>query len=167
MAPSPARSVICMVAGCNRRLTAETHLRGLADLAGKIWALPNTVIGSVYGGLGYGVGTLFGTNPDITFGNNAIQFINSPLMGSAMTFGNSIIYGTGQQFQPDSPRFFDHTLGVEEMQHTFQAQVLGPLYLPAHALLGTGALIFNRGDWHGPANVLETGAHSASPQPWP
>lgn len=98
-------------------------------MLGKIWSLPNTIIGAVYGGIGYvagNIGYAFGwtdVRPTISFGNNAIQFHNNPLMSSAMTFGNTIVYGRGSLYQSDSRRG-SYTLGHEEMQHTFQAQVL-------------------------------------------
>ncbi|MGQ0700877.1 MAG: FG-GAP-like repeat-containing protein [Panacagrimonas sp.] len=142
------------------------------DFAGKVWALPNTVIGLAYGGVGYAAGWvgyglgLQANAPGISFGNNAIQFTNNPLTTTAITLGNVISYGTGQQFQPGTPRYGGaHKLGVEEMQHTYQAQALGPFYLPAHGALGIAAMIRD-GYWHGPTNVLETGPHEPTPRPW-
>lgn len=141
---------------------------GVLDVAGKIWALPNTVIGLAYGGVGHVLGWIMGTNPNITFANNAIQFENNPLMASAMTFGNVIVYGTGKAFQPTSDRYYGthiHSLGYEEMQHSYQAQVLGPLYFPAHIVSGASGLLMN-GDWHGSAAFLEVSPHSRNPSPW-
>jgi hypothetical protein len=138
------------------------------DVVGKIWALPNTVIGLVYGALGHVTGKVANRNHEshISFGNNAIQFENSPLVTTAITLGNVIIYGKGARFQPGALRCGGaHTLGTEEMQHTFQAQILGPLYLPAHGLLGTAAKLLN-GNWHGPLNVLEAGPHDEEPTAW-
>src|SRR5690606_2528464 len=62
--------------------------QGVRSFIGKIWALPNTIIGLVYGGIGHVVGMIAGTSPSISFGNNAIQFHNNPLMPSAMALGN-------------------------------------------------------------------------------
>lgn len=142
------------------------------DVVGKIWALPNTVIGVLYGGLGHVIGKFgnlldrYDHEPRISFGNNAIQFENNPLISTAMTLGNVIIYGSGSQCQPGAPRCGGaHTLGIEEMQHTFQAQALGPFYLPAHGLLGFTAKLLD-GSWHGPTNVLEAGPHAEKPTAW-
>jgi hypothetical protein len=133
---------------------------------GKLWALPNTLVGLVYGGVGHIVGMLMGTNPDIFIDNNAIQFVNNPLMLSAMTFGNVIVYGTGKNYQPTSDRSSGrYVLGHAEMQHTYQAEVLGPLYFPGHLLSGFTGLLMNQ-DWHGSSAFLETGPHSSTPKPW-
>jgi hypothetical protein len=142
------------------------------DGVGKIWTLPNTVIGVMYGGLGHLFGKLgnlmgrYGPEPHISFGNNAIQFENNPLVATAITIGNVIVYGHGKHYQPNAPRCGGaHALGIEEMQHTFQAQILGPLYLPAHCILGVAAKLLN-GYWHGPINVLEAGPHEQKPRLW-
>jgi RHS repeat-associated protein len=134
------------------------------DVTGKIWALPNTMIGLAYGGIGHVAGWAMETNPKMSFANNAIQFENNPLMKSAMTFGNVIVYADSVYFQPNSQRG-QYTLGYEEMQHTYQAQVLGPLYFPAHIASGTTGLLMNR-RWHGPSAFLEIGPHSENPRPW-
>lgn len=140
--------------------------RAALDVVGKIWALPNTIIGLAYGGAGHVLGWMMGTNPSISFANNAIQFENNPLMASAMTFGNVIVYGTDPvYFQPGSQRG-QYTLGYEEMQHTYQAQVLGPLYFPGHIVSGATGLLMDR-DWHGSSAFLEVGPHSRNPRPWP
>jgi len=105
----------------------------VGDFIGKIWALPNTMIGLIYGGIGWALG---GDAPIL--GYNAIEFKNSPIMGSAMTFGNVQIFGTDPRVQPganDYP-FAWHSVGDEEMHHTFQAQILGPFYLPANLIGG-------------------------------
>lgn len=74
---------------------------GLGSILGKIWTLPNTALGLVYGGLGHivgEVGNLLGVyepDPDIRLGENSIEFHDNPLMPSAMTLGNVIIYGGG------------------------------------------------------------------------
>ncbi len=152
--------------------TNNDPFAGLLDIAGKIWNLPNTAIGLTYGAAGYIAGwanyELGGqlSTPDILQGVNGLYFTNNPLQLSAMTIGNTTVFGTGQNFQPTSltPNF--NLLGDEETQHTYQGEVLGPLYLPAHILFGTAATIFD-GGWHGPTNILESGPHSEIPQPWP
>ena len=106
-------------------------VRGALDIVGKIWNLPNTIIGNVIGGVGHVVGEignalgLYGPEPTIGFGHNAIEFKNNPFMasGGAITFGNSIIYGS---------QAYDHA--PHEMIHTYQGQFLGPLYLPVNIL---------------------------------
>jgi hypothetical protein len=152
--------------------TKTSALLGALDVVGKIWALPNTVIGVLYGGLGHVAGKLgnilgrYGHQPHISFGNNAIQFENNPLVSTAITIGNVIIYGHGKHCRPDAPRYGGaHALGTEEMQHTFQSQILGPLYLPAHCMMGAAAKLLN-GYWHGPINVLEAGPHEEEPRVW-
>jgi len=98
---------------------------GVLDVAGKIWALPNTLVGLAYG-------------------------------------GDPVYY------QPDSQRG-QYWLGYEEMQHTYQAQVLGPLYFPAHIVSGLTGLLMNW-DWHGSSAFMESSVHwpdSVDPRPWP
>ncbi|MCG8314517.1 MAG: FG-GAP-like repeat-containing protein [Pseudomonadales bacterium] len=138
------------------------------DVLGKIWNIPNTVIGLVYGGVGHVAGWMMGTNPYITFGNNAIQFHNNPLMPSAITLGNVIIYGPSTSPNASNVHFqntpLNHTVGREEFRHTQQGQILGPLYLPAHALGGISSLFraphsgLRHGvdAWHS-NNFMETG----------
>jgi hypothetical protein len=122
----------------------------------------------VYGLAGHLLGLALRTRPAIDFGNNALRFLNSPLMASAMVFGNVMVFGRRPGFQPDSLRG-NHTLGEEERQHALQAQWLGPLYFPAHLASGVTGLLM-QGDWHGRGcrcSFLEAGPHSAEPAPWP
>jgi len=158
--------------------------RGGLQALGYLWNAPNTAVGIAYGLAGMTVGAAasvvagatrvltlgrFGAfewyGGSISLGNNALQFVDNPLQLSAITLGNTIIYSRRAGFDPWSPRFFGN-LGIEEMQHTFQGQVLGPLYLPSHMALGTASTLWN-GEWHGAINVLETGPHAPSPRPWP
>jgi hypothetical protein len=148
--------------------TMKQMTRFTGDLIGKLWTLPNSLVGIAYGLAGYLVGVLARSAPGIGLGNNAVQFRNCPLMASAMVFGNVIVYGRAPAFQPESPRG-NHVLGDEERQHTYQAQWLGPLYLPAHLLSGISGLLLRR-DWHGRGHAcafLECGPHSINPAPWP
>jgi hypothetical protein len=129
------------------------------DALGKVWALPNTAIGFAGGVTGWMLG---GNAPSI--GNNAIQFTNNPLaFAGAITLGNAIIYGPN--FGPTHP-LPNGTVGDHERQHTYQAQVLGVLYLPSN-ILGLGAGFILNGDTHGPANWNETGPQATPPHPWP
>ena len=149
---------------------------GALDLIGKVWNLPNTAIGLVFGGVGYVAGLIQGTNPAISIANNAIQFTNVPtwLMPSAITLGNTITYGG----QPSDPAYspgldaatggrviYNGTTGEHERQHTYQGQLLGPLYLPSNILGMAAGMIFNR-DHHGSANWNERGPQSTTPVPW-
>lgn len=143
----------------------------VSDLVGKVWNLPNTIIGLVYGGpgdlagwIGYAAGW-WGEAPGIQLGNNGFQFTNNPFAyAGAITLGNMEIYGGLQPGDP-SPESAFHTTEMHEDQHTYQGQMLGPLYVPLAALgLGVG-LIFN-GNSHGPASFLERGPQQDPPTPW-
>jgi RHS repeat-associated protein len=116
------------------------------DIAGKIWAAPNSALG-----LAAGVaGIPFGAEPVV--GNNSIQFLNYPLGGGALTLGNVVLYGGGTA-PGDVGNFYNfgiHNLGAHEMAHTFQYERLGPLFLPAYFLGGGGI---------GRDNPLEVSAH--------
>ena len=125
----------------------------LGSFFGKIWNLPNTAIGLAWGLIGLPFGA------KMSFGNNALQFENHPFMDSygGITLGNVIAYGSNT-----SP----HEIGDHERQHTYQGEVLGPLYLFAHLYEGAQALVFD-GSWHGPSNDLEKGPmHRHNPNPW-
>lgn len=131
--------------------------RGVLDVVGKVWALPNTIVGFTAGMAGVPFG---GDWPSL--GNNAIQFENNPLAsGGAITFGNAIVYGGSRyDLAADGNQFWRH-----EMQHTYQAQILGPLYLPSNILGGTVSAVTG-GGWHGPLNWNEIGPQQHPPQPW-
>jgi len=149
-------------------------------VVGKVWNLPNTVIGLAYGGVGHLTGLVMGTNPSISVGNNAIQFLNNPFTQTATTLGNVVLYhgenvdsnNVVWDYAPGSTLngYAPTGLGNEEMQHTIQGQVLGPLYFPAHIGLGAAAMIrsgqYNNPGWHSSTNVLENCPHSSTPSPW-
>ncbi len=125
----------------------------LGSFFGKVWNLPNTAIGLAWGL----IGTAFGA--EISLGNNSIQFENHPFMKKerAVTIGNVITYGT-----LTSPEL----VGDHERQHTYQGQVMGPLYLIGHLFEGFQALIKD-GNWHGESNNLEKGPmNMQNPKPW-
>ncbi len=149
---------------------ANNSLSMVGDVVGKIWNLPNTLLGLVYGGVGHVVGWMMGTKPYITFGNNAIQFVNNPFTDGATTLGNVVVYQGGKYYSPESIRGNGYTLGYEEMQHTYQGQALGLLYFPAHIGLGVSAMIssgqYNNLGWHSSVNVLENCPHARTPSPW-
>jgi RHS repeat-associated protein len=154
-------------------------ITGLADVVGKAWASPNDAIG-----LALGVAGLpFGATP--TVGHNGIQFENNPLsFGGDITFGNVMNFsppftdpqGRVIPMGPDDPigGNLSWTYGDHEMQHTIQAEILGPFYLPGYLSGIIGALFQGeRGyDVLGPANWMETGpynpdTHNLPPKPWP
>lgn len=119
------------------RVIRNEVLSTVGDLVGKVWALPNTIVGLVYGGAGYLVGKagyLLGltANPTISFRNNAIQFHNNPFTrgGEAITVGNTISYGSGVN-PKNNYAYGDPSvnIGLHEKAHTYQQQVLGPLFL--------------------------------------
>jgi hypothetical protein len=114
----------------------RTAGRTALDVLGKIWALPNTIIGGTIGLLGVPFGAR------IQFGNNAIQFTNFPLgkAGEALTLGNVQIYPRGSNPATSFGFYYGSNvpinLGLHEQGHTLQAQVFGPLFLPAYGLSG-------------------------------
>ena len=111
----------------------------ILDIIGKIWTLPNTLIGILYGGIGYLVGTITDARPTISIDHNAIQFHNNPLTKrtAAVTLGNTISYGNKND-PNDFGAYGEHTvnIGLHEAAHTYQYQVLGILYLPIYFILG-------------------------------
>ena len=139
----------------------------LPDVAGKLWNLPNTVLGLGYGLAGHVAGELNrlrpGDQPDprIQFGHNAVEFINNPAGGvSAITIGNTTAYND------DPYREHDEDYMAHERAHTIQGQQLGPGYLPSNILGGALGLIRD-GEWHGPSNWNERGPQENPPRPWP
>lgn len=121
-------------------------------MLGKLWNLPNTVLGMLVGGAGW----LFGGT--VGWGHNAIEFRDSPLMngfdrGGALTLGNVIVYGSRAYGCAD-----------HEHIHTLQGQWLGPAYLPLN-LLGMGLSLLAHplprlrrprcGPFHGRLNFME------------
>lgn len=149
-------------------MRACNALRCTMGVVGKVWNLPNTLLGLVYGVLGHLAGLAAGTRPRVSLGHNAIQFHNNALMLTAMTLGNVIIYGPARAPQMPNLCFRDspagHTIGREEFRHTQQGEILGPLYLPVHLLAGIISLVRSphpglarRVDaWHR-NNFMETG----------
>ena len=58
-----------------------------------------------------------------------------------------------------------YTFGDHEEQHTYQDELLGPLYLQSYLLGATGALLQGQNPV-GPANFMEAGPYSAPPVPF-
>lgn len=153
--------------GAQMALQGSARQEGMsaASLAGKANAAGTTAVGLAAGGVAAAAGAVAGTNPKVSIGNNAVQFESVPrqLMPTAVTLGNVIIYGEGNN-PGDRQDISQMSLGHEEMQHTFQAEQLGSLYLPVHLTLQAAATMVD-GNTHGPTNVLEQGPHSREPRP--
>ena len=126
---------------------------------GKIWNLPNTAIGLIWGVLGLPFGAR------VSIESNAIQFTGHRLMipNRAIALGNTVIYGT--QASPSDVGIDDNLMRDHERQHTIQGEQLGPLYLLSNLVGGVAGLIVNR-NWYGPANWNERGPQKHPPRPW-
>lgn len=126
---------------------------GVRDVIGRIWALPNTLIGLAYGG----IGTLFGAPPVWNSQDGILEFKNMPewMMPSAMSLGHVHLFG---------PNHYIPSVRKEELLHTRQAEILGPFYLPLHAL-SMGISVLTGGGTHG-NNPLEKGPQRGT-GPWP
>ncbi|WP_428739983.1 hypothetical protein [Sulfurimonas sp.] len=128
----------------------------VASYVGKVWSSINTAIGLAYGGVGYIAGLMMRTNPSIKFGHNAIEFMNNPFGGNgAITFGNTITYGPDVK-PSDGTLHGIGTMGNHEMQHTYQGEILGPLYIPANIVSMATGLIMD-GHVHGNHAFMEVG----------
>lgn len=139
----------------------------MKNLLGKLWASPSTAVGLLVGLIGWIV--LRGGRPRMA--NNAVEFFRNPLVGiltPAVTLGNVILYADSNP----SVETREH-----ERQHTYQAEVLGPAYIPLHIAFQIVAFVYSFCDrsWfyrglndrvHSPANLLETGPGSVPPRPW-
>jgi hypothetical protein len=109
--------------------------RPILDALGKMWTGSNTALGLAAAGVSYVAGKIEGTNPSFQMNNNAIQLLNSPMNvnNRAYTLGNVQVYGIndgpGNGQTSYSGSFVNN--GKHEEGHTIQAQILGPMYLPA------------------------------------
>lgn len=158
---------------------------GWRNLLGKLWNAPNTAIGLIYGALGAAAGGLAhaiggAPKPRIFWRDNAVQFTNNPFGGlGAITLGNTTIW-TGDPYDPLDRVWHDdgvprresrtatepgHTYPEHEIQHTYQGEQLGPVYLPSNLLGGLTAVLRGEG-WHGPSNWNERGPQRPNPVPW-
>lgn len=133
-----------------------------ADLGGKAWSFPNTVVGLAYGGAGHLAGIAKGMRPHVVIEGNAIQFRNNPFGGvGAITLGNTTTYNG----EPWIEKGTGLSVEEHERQHTIQGQQLGPLYLPSNAI-GGGLAMLRDGDWHGASNWNERGPQARTARPW-
>jgi uncharacterized protein RhaS with RHS repeats len=112
----------------------------IAEPIGGLWAL----IGVIAGG-------------DLTAGdNNSVQVLNHPFnKGGAITLGHYICYEGGrnnQGFGPNTQLPGGFTVGQHELQHTYQDDILGPLYLPMNIAGGVSSWLQappgNPDPWH-------------------
>ncbi|HRI11720.1 MAG TPA: RHS repeat-associated core domain-containing protein [Verrucomicrobiota bacterium] len=146
----------------------------LMQYLGKLWALPNTALGLVYGGVGK---LLNWGKVKVSLGHNGIQFEHSPFVpgdddnSAGLTLGNTIHYGGRENspavFAGDSGPVFG-PLWMHETQHTYQTQQLGPLYSLSNVVCMTIDLIFSGLSYqaHGPLNWNERGPTSWPAMPW-
>jgi hypothetical protein len=114
-------------------------LRVIADSLGKLWASPITLLGLVYGLSAHVASVMLGVQSSIRFGNNAIQFINCPgvLKSRAITLGNVILYGSdAEPWRYGAYGDVSVNLGRHEQAHTYQYQLLGPLFVLVYCLCG-------------------------------
>lgn len=105
-------------------------------------------------------------------GNNALEFCGNRLVApftSAVTFGHVVLYACREP---------DRRIRLHELQHTYQAEVLGPLYLPLHIGFQLASFVYSFFDRsrrytsvndrvHSRANLLETGPMASPPRAWP
>lgn len=116
-------------------------LRAAAQIVGMAWALPNTALGLVAGG----VGMAFGAHAHLRRRDLAVVFHRWPWgPGGAITFGNVILH-TGDTLDApcvtyahraghgDQPHI---SLADHERAHVYQYMVLGPLFLPLYLACG-------------------------------
>jgi len=147
------------------------------DIGGKIWTSPNTALGLALGGVGYVAGQLNRLRPGdqgdprVQIRNNAVEFINNPLMSGALTLGNTINYVADPYDGKDAGwqeyiRLNGHPVQQHERAHTIQGQQLGPFYLPSNIAGGLWSLMRKRA-WHTPSNWNEAGPMAPNPRPWP
>ena len=125
------------------------------SVLGKIWTLPNTLLGLVVGLLGLCIapGTV-----KIRLAHNAVCFYKHPFLrgpAGGLTLGNVIL------FQDETDSFKGVDISEHEKQHTLQAEVLGIFYLPLHILC---LAIYGPGTQE--KNPLERGPDSNPPRPW-
>lgn len=156
--------------------------RGLArHFIAKAWNLPNTAAGLAYGGVGVILGFVAVVwrrqpKPSVRLRDNAVQFTHNPMGGvGAITLGNALIC-RGDPYDPadrfwypngEDPATYEngHSIAEHELQHTYQGELLGPLYLPSNIAGGLNALLRGQG-WHGPHNWNERGPQANPPRPW-
>jgi hypothetical protein len=103
---------------------------------GKVWTLPNTLLGLAAGGVALALGARAGK------GRNAIEFHESRLVAwvrrGAITLGNTIHYAPGMHPERVVARYDGRgrvTLGEHERAHTLQYERWGPLFLLVYGVM--------------------------------
>ena len=166
----PGQSTEAAHSGSKSGSSTGIVLNMALNVAGKIWNLPNTIIGMAYGGIGHAIGKvgywagLLPNNPNINwFRNNAIaEFENNPFAKlGAITLGNTIVYG-GSRYDLGAD---GNPMWIHERQHTLQSEKLGPLYLPSN-IIGGAVGVITGGAWHADGNWNERGPQEHPPKPW-
>jgi len=124
--------------------TLKSALRSIADIVGKIWTLPNTLIGLLIGL----PQLLAGAKARIA--HNAVVFDNAwdPFKKSRQwTLGNVIFNPEDKESMEKHKE--DGSIGEHEEGHTYQYEVLGPLFLPVYIVAGAFAQPFNKFSFEG------------------
>jgi hypothetical protein len=111
------------------------------DVAGKLWTAPNTLAGLLLGAFALAAGAR------ARLAHNAIVFHSVPVVQRAFVLGNVIInpmadldrrcatYESVARRKRDPHCALETVhIGKHEEAHTWQYQVLGPLFLPVYAL---------------------------------
>ena len=141
-------------------------IRQSLRMVGTLWASPNSLVGLMYGA----IGVCCGARAEWDAARAILRFIEMPawLMPSAMSLGHVHVYAGGRCQRADgSPATnrFGVPVVVEETLHTRQAEVLGPLYLPLHAVCMFGSVVTGGGTHN--HNLLELGPERGrGPWPW-
>ncbi len=106
------------------------------DILGKIWNIPNDIVG-----LGLGIAGLPFGGEHWGFGHNGLEITGNRLVNlsaPAITFGNVINYGTSvassPNYQGQSYIYDNIVTGFHEEGHTYQGQIYGPVFIPAYLL---------------------------------
>jgi len=143
-----------------------TIIRPALRILGTLWALPNSLVGLIYGA----IGVLWGARHEWDATGRILRIVDMPrwLMPTAMSLGHVQVYAGGCCKRADgSPAAnrFGVPVVTEETLHTRQAEVLGPLYLPLHALCMLGSVVTGGGTHD--HNLLEIGPERGrGPWPW-
>lgn len=143
------------------------------DVLGRLWNLPNTIVGGGWALLN----RVFGG--EFSWAEGVLHLENAPLQpeGTAITLGDVVVYG-GNRLDLLGPSQPGVTFAGHELRHVFQGRALGPLYIPANAVGWTASFThfalrgFSAYGWpspiHGPLNFIERGPLSTPPRsaPW-
>ena len=144
------------------------------ELVQKVWASPNTAIGLTIGAAGYIYGSATGQKVKLDMGENAIQFLGVPFGGGALTLGNvenyfgnaspSRVWPTYEANNANwsmGASYDSVALGGHEVEHTYQAEKLGPFFLPVYLYQGIAGSIKNGVFTLNPVNQYNPMEHAA------